>query len=199
TVSGRPFMKGTHPMIPWSWLKCLSRSGSPRRRSRPPPRLRPSLERLESRDVPAVFHGTTLTDGIGHGSPGDAIVQSNATPGHNDIQFAVTGPHALSAQYGELLITNSDLTIDAQAQEEIIDGGRQHFRVLHIRGGNDTTTTLIGLTITNGQAEDDIPDGGGIDMVSRGTLTLIGVTVSDCSAHGSAGIYACAGNASLFR
>jgi predicted outer membrane repeat protein len=157
------------------------------------------LERLESRDVPAVFHVTTLTDGIGNGSLRDAIMQSNATPGHNDIQFDVTGTHALSAQYGELLITNSDLTIDAQAQEEIIDGGRQHFRVLHIRGGNDTTTTLIGLTITNGQAEGDSPDGGGIDMVSRGTtLTLIGVTVSDCSAHGSGGIYACAGNASLF-
>jgi hypothetical protein len=43
------------------------------------------LERLESREVPTIVTVTNLTDGIGNGSLRDAIVQSNATPGHNDI------------------------------------------------------------------------------------------------------------------
>jgi hypothetical protein len=82
----------------------------------------------------------------------------------------VTGTHALSAQYGELLITNGDLTIDAKAQEEIIDGGRQNFRILHvIAGNNEVTTTLIGLTITNGQTSES---GGGI-LAVRGIPPLL--------------------------
>jgi hypothetical protein len=149
------------------------------------------LERLESRDVPAVFHVTTLTDGIGNGSLRDAIVQSNATPGHNDIQIDVLGTHALSAQYGELLITNGDVLIwsPLNGPLPVIDGGTQGFRVFHIRaGGDDVTTTLSGLVIENGQTDGN---GGGIlvegDHNNHVNLTLAGTRIFNCSAREGGG------------
>jgi predicted outer membrane repeat protein len=169
-------------------------ASTPRRRA--PSRCRPTLEQLERREVPALFTVTSLVDGD-PGSLRDAILQSNATPGHNDIEFAVTGTHALSAQFGELRITNGDVTIKAPPGEpEILDAGRQGFRVLHINASGDVTTILIGLIITDGQV-DGLNTGGGGIRVDQGNLTLIGVTVSNCSAPTGGGIFAEGRNMSL--
>jgi hypothetical protein len=171
------FRKGVCTMVLSSWLKPFRRWKGQRcnsRRQKARAWLR--LEQLESRDVPALFIVTTLTDGD-PGSLRDAINQANASPGHNDINFKVSGTCFLTQ--GQLDITNGDLTIDAQGQTEVVDAG-QNSRVLEINAGIKDTTTLIGLTITNGNVGND--DGGDI-RVDGGNLTLSGTTVSNASPY----------------
>jgi hypothetical protein len=164
-------------MVLSTWLEPFGRRQGRHCKSRlAKARSRLCLERLESRDVPTLFTVTTLTDGA-PGSLRDAITQSNASAGHNDIHFAVSGTSSLTQ--GQLTITNGDLTIDAQGQTEIIDAG-QLSRVFYVSASNSVTTTLIGLTITNGQVTDD---NGGDIRVDGGNLTLSGTTVSNSSAY----------------
>src|SRR5262249_2104889 len=93
-----------------SWLQRL------RKKSRPLPRsgckkfwrrnrFVPNLEALGGRIAPAVFHVTTLTDGVA-GSLRDAVTQANTHAGADTIVFesGLTGTIALTG--GELDVTD---------------------------------------------------------------------------------------------
>src|SRR5262245_40936599 len=60
-----------------------------RRPARPPP-FRPHVEALEGRWLPSTFL-VTNTDDAGAGSLRQAILDANATPGANEIDFAIGG------------------------------------------------------------------------------------------------------------
>src|SRR5690348_10225059 len=80
-------------------------AATPVRRRRPAP---PRVEALEDRAVPATFFATNANDS-GLGSLRQAILNSNATPGPNQI-FVVPGASKILLSSGELQITN-DVTI----------------------------------------------------------------------------------------
>lgn len=86
---------------------------------------------------------------------------------------------------GDLDITTDALTVSGQGAGATIDAGSID-RVMDILAG--ATVTLENITISGGRAPDgngDEPDGGGLR--SFGSLTLIGVTVSDNQAGRGAG------------
>ena len=93
-----------------SWLGRPSRT----RAKRPPARLR--LDRLEDRSVPAVFTVSTTLDG-GAGSLRQAILDANARPGPEVIDFAIPGdgPHRI-ALLSALPAINDQVTIDGYSQ-----------------------------------------------------------------------------------
>jgi hypothetical protein len=69
------------------WRTSLAR---PRRSSASrPPRFRPRLEALEGRWLPSTFLVTNVND-AGDGSLRQAIIDANATPGTNEIDFAIS-------------------------------------------------------------------------------------------------------------
>src|SRR5262245_66523186 len=84
-------------MWPISLLRCLKSDspGTPRPRGRRPgrhprPRFVPGLEALEDRTVPSTFTVGNLADS-GPGSLRQAILDANALPGDDTINFSVTG------------------------------------------------------------------------------------------------------------
>lgn len=87
-------------------------------------RVRPSVERLEDRSVPATFTVTTNAD-AGLGSLRDAIAQANALPGQDRIEFArsvvgvdlFTGPLVITDGVDIVGYSDQDLTIRGNNQE----------------------------------------------------------------------------------
>src|SRR5258708_7206107 len=82
-----------------SWLRPLATRSNPirKRRAQPRPAFRPRVERLEDRAVPTVYTVTNTGDG-GAGALRQAILDANATPGADSIQFAI--PAALKSPAG---------------------------------------------------------------------------------------------------
>lgn len=133
----------------------------------------------------------------------EAIISANYHSGPQDITFAA----ALSGTTIELLAGQLELTSDVtitgpgMAVDLIIDA-QQNSRVFHINA--DATAALIGLTVTNGNAENNVERdfggslGGGI-LNALGTLTLNDVRVTNSTATYGAGInnYGAGGSASI--
>lgn len=155
-------------------------------------RLRPSLEILEDRLVPATFLVTNPTDNLDPGSLRYAITEANL-PGNQgstiEITPQVNGPINLTG--GELPI-ESNMTIrnDSGAPLEIHQA-TAGARVFHVgQTVTDVTITGVGsgsvLTLDGGQA--DGGNGGGIlvDGASS-TLTLSYVNVAGNSATAFSG------------
>jgi hypothetical protein len=116
----------------------------------------------------------------GLGSLRQAILDANACPGNNLIDFAPTAYGTITLTTGELLITD-DLFIDGPGATKVVVSGNDASRVFYITSG--TTVTISGLTITNGRSG----GGGGIHN-DRGTLTVNNCTVSGNSANNGGGI-----------
>src|SRR5438309_11471621 len=78
----------------------------PSRNRRRPALFRPTLEALEGRAVPSVYHVTTNADS-GPGSLRDAVVAANAHAGADQIVFdgGLAG-HTITLTSGELLVTD---------------------------------------------------------------------------------------------
>lgn len=154
------------PALPLSHLlKSLSWSfrRSARKASRHREQFRPRLEALEERSVPAVFPVTTLADS-GPGSLRQAILDANASPGPDEIEFAQAVRGTITLTSGQLVVTG-DLTVKGPGAGGLTVSGNNVSRVFSIGGG---PVLLAGLTIARGYS--DFLGGGGI--YNGGNLTL---------------------------
>jgi titin len=81
---------------------------------------RPHLEALEGRWVPSTFLVTT-TDDAGAGSLRQAILDANATPGTNEIHFAIGDGHQTIRPTSPLPAVTHTVTIDGTTQPGFVD------------------------------------------------------------------------------
>jgi uncharacterized repeat protein (TIGR01451 family) len=133
---------------------------------------------------PGALHAATFTvtntNDSGAGSLRQAILDANAAPGPDIVDFAsgVTGTITLTT--GELLITG-DLTITGPGAGQLTISGGGASRVFSVDPG--VTVTISALTVANGSE----CCGGGI--FNGGTLTVSNSTVSGNTAAGGGGIH----------
>jgi hypothetical protein len=144
-----------------------------------------SVELLESRRLLSTFTVLNLADS-GEGSLRQAILDANAEPGPDAIEFAdeLVGSIVLSS--GQLSVTD-DLTIDGPGADELAVSGNQQSRVFGISGG--ATVAIDGLTIRDGNAVGSPALGGGI-LNNGSRLTLTRAVLSDNVAAGASGAMA---------
>jgi hypothetical protein len=154
---------------------------SSRRRSRcwRPSSTRLCLEGLEDRAVPSTFAVLNLADG-GEGSLRQAVLDANAYPGADVIDFAPAARDGTIALTGGQLSITDDLTIDGPGADRLAVSGNDTSRVFRI--GSGVTVDIDDLTITHGQAD----NGGGI-WNAGGNLSLTQVIVSENQALGARG------------
>src|SRR5712692_4420456 len=147
------------------WLTSLLRrpkAGSPpsrRDRGRRPkrhlrPRFVPRLEALECRTLPSNFTVLNLADS-GSGSLRQAILDANANPAANVIDFTPGLSGTITLTSGQLSITN-DLTIDGPGASALAVSGNDASRVFLV--GSGISVDVEDLTVTHGRAG----NGGGI-------------------------------------
>ncbi len=162
--------------------KCFGLSSVPaakkRGGARRPVRSRTGLrfETLEDRNLLSTLSVLNLNDS-GVGSLRRAILDANANPGADTIQFAKGLHGTIGLTSGELSITG-DLSIVGPGQNKLTVSGNNASRVFEIAAA---TVTITDLTIANGAAVGG--DGGGILVDAGATLTVTGCTVSSNSAE----------------
>src|SRR5262249_2275900 len=117
-------------------------SARPRRPRRGPLGLEP----LEDRVVLSTF---LVTNGAasGAGSPLQAIVDSDGTPGPNEIDFAAGLTGTITLTSGQLTIANNAVTIVGPGADVLSVSGNYASRVFEV---DAVQAALSGLTITNG-------------------------------------------------
>src|SRR5947207_7280657 len=115
----------------------------------------------------------TNTNDSGPGSLRQALADANDG---DTITFAVTGTIGLTS--GELLVDKS-IIISGPDADNLAVNGNVKSRVFEI--GSGRSVSISGMTIVNGDASGDVPDGGGI-YNDHATLTLGDCTVSNNSA-----------------
>ena len=127
-----------------------------------------------------------VTSPVGTGSLRDAIEQVNALGGGpHTIRYADAFPFQSAVLLGAALpqITASDVTIDGNGREPIVDGS-SNVRILQI-GPNTAKLTLVGITLRNGRSD----RGGCIDSTNTrsvaASLVLQDVRIEGCQARGS--------------
>jgi hypothetical protein len=174
-----------------SWLRNLRSAVAPgpargthrRQRSLRATTHRLGLEVLEDRSLPSTFTVLNLLDS-GAGSLRQAVLDANANPGADTIDFSTTGSIGLTT--GQLDITDS-LTINGPGASALTVSGNHASRVFDISAG--VTVSIAGMTMTDGLADGSSPvlasTGGGI--LNRGNLTLTGDVLSNNQAVGDAG------------
>ena len=93
------------------------------------------------------------------------------------------GAYTLSAQFGELLLV-SDHIVGAGARDVFIDGAHET-RLMRVADGS---STVAGVTLRNGNGQDDVSPGfgGAVFVQAGGTLTLTNSTVSGNAVTGTA-------------
>ncbi len=123
----------------------------------------------------------------GPGSLRQAILDANALPGVNSIDFAPSAYGTIALTSGELFITD-DLLINGPGATNVVVDGNHASRVFHI--GPGTTVTIAGLTIANARAFGVFPsnEGGGI-YNDRASLTVSNCILSGNSADAAGGIF----------
>jgi len=119
----------------------------------------------------------TNTNDSGPGSLRQALADVNDG---DSIDFAVTGTIGLTS--GELLVDKA-IMISGPGAGNLAVNGNAKSRVFHVTGGN---VTISGLTITNGDASENLP-GGGI-YNDHSTLTVNNSTISGNLAGQGGGI-----------
>jgi parallel beta-helix repeat protein len=173
------------------WSKAFS-SGRRKSSSAARPRVRPQLEYLEDRVVPAVLDVTTLADGTGPGTLRSAIAQANANDAAGDttntINLTVAGTYNVG-QLGALQIfTNAtanqsglSLTIQNTSGSNVAISGNNLNRVFDINPNNVIANnnavlgavTINGVTIENGLAQPgDVAGGSGGGIRDQGPVDL---------------------------
>jgi hypothetical protein len=151
------------------------------------------LEALEDRMVLSTFTVTNTSDS-GAGSLRQAILDANAAPGADVINF---DPNAFSTPQTIRLLSSlpditDDLTINGPLAAGLTISGDANndgkndsgdVRILSVSAGN---VTLSYLTLTNGRAQ-GTPGKGGAMYVAGGTVTLNDCTLSNDTAAGGNG------------
>ena len=148
-------------------------------------RLLPRAERVEERTLLSTFTVTNTGDNSGVDPPAfagtgtlrQAIVDSNATPGLNTIDFSITAgsaPYVINVQSALPEITNH-VVIDGEplsgpAATPIIEinGGGQTGDGLYLAPGSDGST-IEGLDVV-GFPDSSFTDGAGIHILSNNNL-----------------------------
>lgn len=176
---------------------------------------RPLLEALEGRIAPAIFNVGNTNDS-GAGSLRQAILNANASPGADTIQFDLTvfaTTQTITLTTGELLVSD-DLTITGPGASILTVSGNNASRVFEFNAaGRVINVSLSGLTVTGGlitngsggglySADENVilsgmviranaaGTGGGIGVGPNGSLVLRNVTIaSNTSAGPGGGIY----------
>jgi hypothetical protein len=141
----------------------------------------PRLEALEDRTVPSTFTVGTLAES-GPGSLRQAILDANAQPGDDTINFSVTGAINLSSALPNL---STNLAIQGPGAASLTvqrsnAGGTPDFRILTVSSG--ATVALSGLTIARGRIDLGIstgPPAQGGGIYNGGTLTVSNCKVAD--------------------
>jgi hypothetical protein len=122
------------------------------------------------------------TNDSGAGSLRQAL--ANANDG-DTIHFGIAGTITLTI--GELLVDKS-VTISGPGAASLTVDGNLAGRVFHVSSG--VTATIAGLTITNGNAQDEGPNTGGGIYNDHATLALDNCTVSgNYAGWGGGGIH----------
>jgi len=192
------------------WSKAFA-SGGRKASSTARPRVRPRLEYLEDRLVPAVIDVTTLADGTGPGTLRSAIAQANTNDANGDtnntINLTVAGTYniGLSGLGALQIFTNAQatqsglsLTIQNTSGGAVAINGDNLTRVFDINPNAITpannvvlgAVTINGVTIENGLAQPgDGPaaSGGGIRDQGPVDLTLNNDLITNCSATADGG------------
>ena len=119
-------------------------------------------------------------DDSGDGSLRQAILDANANPGADTIDFQDELSGTIPLTSGELLITDG-VTINGPGVFAITVSGTNSSRVFDI--AEAVTATISGLTISDGK---DSNQGGGI--INDGALTLANVVVSGNTVTGPTGV-----------
>jgi hypothetical protein len=164
--------------------------------------MRPAVEALEDRTVPATFNVTNLSDG-GGGSLRDAITRSNASPDADTIVFDPSirgGTIALSDFVNppgsfpivpqpagpSAFVIISPITIQ-RTGETLARVGAIDFRLFQVTAAG--TLTLQNLTLRDGRAMGGTGGGGGAAgmggaIYNQGVLSAIGCTLFNNQAIG---------------
>jgi hypothetical protein len=151
------------------WLPSLrrhARSSNRRpRRQAGPPLVRPRLEALEGRWLPSTFLVRNAND-AGAGSLRQAILDANATPGTNEIDFAIgNGGAQVIRPTTALPVVNRSVVIDSTTQPGFAGSPLIDLDGADVTPGTDGLIiradgcTIKGLAITGFLIHDDIdPD-----------------------------------------
>ena len=132
----------------------------------------------------ASFTVSNLFDS-GAGSLRQAILDTNALPGADIIDFAPDLSGTINLTSGELLITDS-LTLNGPGFELLTIDAQQLSRVFDINTDfTSEAVTLSGLTITGGATQGNFENGGGIR--NQGNLTVSNSIISGNSTSGYLG------------
>ena len=159
------------------------------------PRVRPQLEYLEYRVVPAVIGVTTLADGTVAGAVTlrAAIAQANnndaAGDTNNTINLKVAGTYNIGQLGGLQIFTNATanqsglmLTVSNTSKGNVAISGNNMSRIFDINPNNVIpannvilgTVTIMGVTIANGLAQPgDLAGGSGGGIRDQGPVSLI--------------------------
>jgi hypothetical protein len=111
------------------------------------------LEYLEGRTLLSQFSVTNLDDS-GGGSLRQALVDSNNTPGPNEIDFAAGLSGTITLTSGELTVANNDVSIVGPGQNSLSVSGNRNSRVFEI--APDVTASLSGMTVTGGNRKSGV-------------------------------------------
>jgi len=164
-------------------------------RNSPGSRFRPAVEHLEAREVPASFTAATVPELIA------AIDAANLTPEADMISLAAGKTFTLTLTnlanndaHGEtglpMIAAGDDLTVigNGATIERKDSNWIYHFRLFDVAA--EAALTLQNLTLKNGWAYGFGEESQGGAIRNSGTLNLDGVTVTKCTAEGSASEYA---------
>ncbi|HXU38061.1 MAG TPA: HYR domain-containing protein [Blastocatellia bacterium] len=121
-------------------------------------------------------------DDSGDGSLRQAILDANANPGPDSIDFQDELAGTILLTSGQLPAISEDLTINGPGVFSITVSGNHASRVFEVNG--KVTVMISGLTISDGNSM-SVAEGAGISNL--GTLTLSNVVLSGNSTTGSAG------------
>jgi titin len=153
-----------------SWLRNKTRHAVPARSPRRRARWRPCVERLEDRTVPSTFLVTNNADS-GAGSLRQAILDVNARPGHDEIDFAISGD-------GVQTITPLSPLPALTAPGTVLDGYTQPGASANTLAVGDNANLLIEL---DGSSAGDGATGL---QVTGGGCTVRGLVVNGFGAFG---------------
>lgn len=150
-----------------------------------------SIAAIEATPVVAATFDVTTTADSGAGSLRQALLDANATPGADVIDFLLgSGPQTITLTSGNLFINSNIDIIGPGADLLTIDGNRTSnvFQVGTLYG-KPPTVTISGLTIANGSANNLIDNARGGGIYSRGNLIVTNSTLRDNTAGNGGGIY----------